>query len=180
MKSIQFSILSLCTFVMLLTSCNMFDPNSIVSAWKTQNDNYFTNMKDSTGYVLYTVPTSSGGGSFYYKITTQGDPNSTSPQTTDQVLVNYRGKLVNGFVFDQTYKGNVIAVDTTATPRIFSVGGGIIQGWTDNLTQMKVGEIRSIVMPQELGYGAQGSGAAISPYSTTIWVVQLVKVIHAY
>ena len=165
---------------MLFVSCNMFDPNSILTAWKTQNENYFTNMKDSTGYVLYTVPTSEGGGSYYYKITTPGDPNSTSPLSTDSVLVNYRGKLVSGFVFDQTYKGNVIAGDTTATPRTFSVSGDIIKGWTDNMLQMKVGEIRSIVMPQELGYGAQGVGAAISPYSTTIWVVQLVKVIHTY
>jgi hypothetical protein len=178
MKSIQYSILSLCMASMLFISCNPIDLTGALSAWKTQNESYFTNMKDSTGYVLYTVPASNGGGSYYYKVTTPGDPNSTSPLSTDQVVVNYRGKLVNGFVFDQTYKGNVIAADTTATPRTFAVSGGIIQGWTDNLMQMKVGETRSIVMPQELGYGSQGSGAAISPYSTTIWVVQLVKVIH--
>ena len=170
MKSINISILSICLFFMLFTSCNPIDPTGAVTAWKNKNVSYFTNMKDSAGYVHYTIT----GSSYYYKITTPGVQNSISPVSGDQVTVNYRGKLVDGSVFDQTYTKTVI--DSTATPRTF-YDNVLIPGWTDNLLQMKEGETRKIVLPQELAYGAQGSGI-ISPYSTTVWVVQLIKVIH--
>ena len=174
MKANQFSILSVYFFCIVLSSCSNTDFDKELAKWKTNNESYFTNMKDSTAYTLFTIPSSSGGGSYYYKITTPGIENSISPVIGDQVVVNYRGKLVDGYVFDQTFKGTVI--DSTATPRTF-YDNQLITGWTDNLIRMKVGETRSIVLPQNLGYGAQGSGP-ISPYSTTVWVVQLIKVIH--
>ena len=174
MKTRQFNILSLCFFCIVLSSCSVSDFNDELAKWKTNNESYFTNMKDSTAYTLFTIPAGSGGGSYYYKITTPGIENSISPVSGDQVVVNYRGQLVNGYVFDQTFTRAVI--DSTATPRTF-YDNQLIPGWTDNLIRMKVGEIRSIVLPQDLGYGAQGSGP-ISPYSTTVWVVQLIKVIH--
>jgi len=43
---------------------------------------------------------------------------------------------------------------------------------------MKVGETRIVVLPHELGYGKEGSGPDLTPYSTTIWEVQLVKVYY--
>ena len=175
MKSIKISILSLGFFCLVATSCGVSEVNNDLTAWKNTNDSYFTNMKDSTAYTLYTIPASSGGGSYYYKITTPGVQSSISPVVGDQVVVNYRGKMVNGAVFDQTYSKTVI--DSTSTPRTF-YDNQIIPGWTANLLQMKVGETRSIVLPQELAYGSVGAGSAISPYSTTIWVVQLIKVIH--
>ena len=190
MKSINIIILSICLVFVLFTSCNPIDTTGAVNDWKIKNASYFTNMKDSAGYVhdtIYftnmkdsagyvhdTIAAKSVGSSYYYKITTPGVQNSISPVSGDQVTVNYRGKLVDGSVFDQTFTKAVI--DSTATPRTF-YDNQLIPGWTYNLLQMKVGEIRSIVLPQELAYGATGSGA-ISPYSTTVWVVQLIKVIH--
>ena len=174
MKSINISILSLFLFFMLFTSCNPIDTTGAVNDWKSLNASYFTNMKDSAGYVHDTIVANYPGTSYYYKITTPGVQNSISPVSGDQVVVNYRGKLVNGFVFGQTYTKAVI--DSTATQQTF-YDNQLIPGWTDNLLQMKVGEIRSIVLPQELAYGATGQGS-ISPYSTTVWVVQLIKVIH--
>jgi FKBP-type peptidyl-prolyl cis-trans isomerase FklB len=150
------------------------DPTGAVEAWKISNETYFANMKDSAGYVYDTIGGNYPASSYYYKITTPGIQNSISPVSGDQVTVNYRGQLVNGFVFDQTYTTAVI--DSTAIPRTF-YDNVLIPGWTDNLLQMKVGEIRKIVLPQELAYGVKGQGS-ISPYSTTVWVVQLIKVIH--
>ena len=174
MKTNQFSILALCIFCLIGTSCSINNFDNELADWKSKNESYFTNMKDSTGYTFTTNPASSGGGSYYYKITTPGIENSISPVLGDQVMVNYRGKLVNGYVFDQTFAGAVI--DSTATPRTF-YDNQLIPGWTANLLQMKVGETRAIVLPQELGYGAQGY-STVSPYSTTVWVVELIKVIH--
>jgi len=177
MKRITFSILSLTAVLVLITSCSKYDPSEAFTAWKTQNDTYFTNYKDSAGYVLYAIPASSGGGSFYYKVTVAGAPNSVSPTVDDQVSVNYRGKMINGVVFDQTYAGKILQVDTTAVPRLF-YPKQLIRGWMENLKQMKTGEVRTIVLPQELGYGSAGVSHMISPYSTTIWVVQLVSFNH--
>jgi FKBP-type peptidyl-prolyl cis-trans isomerase FkpA len=174
MKSINIIILSICLVFILFTSCNPIDTTGAVNDWKIKNASYFTNMKDSAGYVHDTIAAKSLGSRYYYKITTPGVQNSISPVSGDQVTVNYRGKLVDGSVFDQTYTKTVI--DSTATPRTF-YDNQLIPGWTYNLLQMKVGETRKIVLPMELAYGATGSGA-ISPYSTTIWVVQLIKVIH--
>jgi len=174
MKTIKFSLLSLSFFCLLFNSCSLIDFDSTLKEWKSQNESYFTNMKDSTSYTFFTYPVSSGSISYYYKITTPGDENSVSPVIGDQVRVNYRGRLVNGNIFDQTFTTKVI--DSNATP-ITLYDNEVISGWTYNLLQMKVGETRSVVLPQELGYGAQGQGA-ISPYSTTIWVIQLVEVIH--
>ena len=174
MKSIKNSILTLGLLCLVFTSCNVSDFNKQLEDWKTLNQSYFTNMKDSTTYTHYTIPDINGGGSYYYKITTPGIENSISPVVGDQVLVNYRGKLVNGVVFDQTYTKTVI--DSTATPRTF-YDNQLIPGFTANLLQMKSGETRSFVLPQELAYGTQGY-STVSPYSTTVWVVQLIKVIH--
>src|ERR1035437_7123298 len=174
MRSIKISIISICLFFMLFTSCNPIDTTGAVNSWKNKNASYFTNMKDSAGYVHDTIAAKSVGSSYYYKITTPGVQNSISPVSGDQVTVNYRGKLVDGSVFDQTYTKTVI--DSTATPRTF-YDNVLIPGWTDNLLQMKEGETRKIVLPQELAYRSEGSGI-ISPYSTTVWVVQLIKVIH--
>ena len=177
MKRITFSILTLTAFLVLITSCSKYDPAEAFAAWKTKNETYFTNYKDSAGYVLYAIPASSGGGSFYYKVTVAGDPASVSPTVNEQVSVNYRGKMINGVVFDQTYQGKILQGDTTAVPRLF-YPKDLIRGWMENLKQMKKGEVRTIVLPQELGYGSVGVNHMISPYSTTIWVVQLVSFNH--
>jgi len=178
MKSIQFNILSIIVLSIFFTSCLPSNPATTLAEWKNSNDTYFTNMKDSTGYVLYTVPAIDGGGSYYYKITTRGDSSSVSPLVSDQVVVDYRGKLVTGSVFDQNYTGAIPPPDSIATPLTTAVNALVI-GWQENLVQMKVGEIRSIVLPQELGYGTSGAGNSISPFSTTIWTVKLIKVIHS-
>ncbi|MDP4240707.1 MAG: FKBP-type peptidyl-prolyl cis-trans isomerase [Bacteroidota bacterium] len=174
MIRIKFSILSLMAFLVFMTSCSIPDTGMSISDWKIKNDSYFAGMKDSTGYTLYTIPASRGGSNFYYKITVPGNQASVSPVSTDQVVVNYRGKLINGNVFDQTYTGAVPPNDSTATPGTF-YPKFLIRGWLENLIQMKVGETRTIVLPQELGYGATGSGI-IPPYSVTIFQIQLVKV----
>jgi len=175
MKPNKLIFLSLSLCLLLIPSCKTNDPAGTYAAWKLQNESYFSNMKDSTGYVLYNIPENQGGGSYYYKITTPGNQASVSPLYNNQVKVNYRGKLINQVVFDQTYSGLMPPMDSISTPGVF-YANQLIRGWTLNLMQMKVGETRRIVLPQELGYGATGAGQDIAPYSTTVWEVQLVKV----
>jgi hypothetical protein len=175
MKSNKLIILAVFLFLILASACNSLDDNNQVdyTKWKADNAAYFVNMKDSVGYVLYNIPTEQGGGSFYYKIATPGIQTGGSPAYNDYVVVNYRGKLVDGTVFDQTYSGVTPLNNSTAIPVKFMTSR-LIYGWTLNLMQMKAGEIRTIILPQELGYGASGV-SVIPPYSTLKFDIQLVS-----
>jgi peptidylprolyl isomerase len=52
----------------------------------------------------------------------------------------------------------------------------IIRGWNQGVAGMKVGGRRELVIPPELGYGAQGSPPTIAPNETLVFVIDLLKV----
>jgi peptidylprolyl isomerase len=54
--------------------------------------------------------------------------------------------------------------------------GQVIQGWDEGVPGMKEGGRRLLVIPPEMGYGAQGSPPAIGPNETLVFVVDLLKV----
>jgi len=167
---------ALSLIIVFSSSCNNVNEESNSLKWQTDNANYFTNMKDSASYILYNIPDKRGGQSFYYKITKQGDQSGTSPTATDVVKVNYRGRLITGEIFDKTFVGNSPENDINATPAQFVVGQ-LIPGWIENLMFMKVGEIRTIIVPQTLGYGAYGASPSIPSYSTLRFEIQLVSIV---
>ena len=170
-KTLLFSVLTFVVFVVV--ACNTDNPADVYSDWIKQNTTYFNNMKDSTGFVNYIIP-NSGGLSYYYKILKPGNPDSISPLPTSYIKVNYRGQIITGKTFDSTYSGNSPLNDSTATPLIFSLQG-LMAGWVFNLVQMKPGEIRTVVLPMELGYGSDDMGP-IPPFSTLRFDIQLISV----
>lgn len=89
--------------------------------------------------------------------------------TGDRITVHYRGWLATDSeaVFDQSFNRN--------EPFTFTVGSGVINGWSEGVVGMKVGEIRRLFIPSDLGYGEQGSGANIPPNSDLIFDVELVR-----
>jgi FKBP-type peptidyl-prolyl cis-trans isomerase FklB len=99
-----------------------------------------------------------------YKVLRQG--NGPTPTKDDKVSVHYRGKLVNGQVFDESYGGQPVS---------FGVGQ-VIPGWTEGLQLMKVGDKFELVIPAELGYGARGAGDVIPPNATLIFEVELLGI----
>ena len=83
------------------------------------------------------------------------------------VTVAYVGKFANGKIFDQSTQGNAFE---------FALGTGwVIKGWDEGLEGMKVGEVRKLIIPPELGYGAKPSGA-IPGNSTLVFEIQLLDV----
>ena len=96
-----------------------------------------------------------------YKVIKAG--KGTSPKATDQVKTHYEGRLINGKVFDSSYK--------RGEPATFPVNG-VIKGWTEALQLMKPGSQWELYVPAELGYGARGAGANIGPNSTLIFKVE--------
>lgn len=100
-----------------------------------------------------------------YKVLTEG--TGAMPTDTDEVEVNYEGRLIDGTVFDSSYK--------RGTPIKFGVGG-VIKGWTEALKLMKEGAKYQLYIPAELAYGERGSGPDIGPGETLIFDVELLKV----
>ncbi len=81
-----------------------------------------------------------------------------SPKPADTVKVNYRGTLIDGTVFDSSYKRN--------EPASFPLNG-VIPCWTEGLQKMKVGGKSTLVCPSDLAYGDGGrpsipGGAALT------------------
>lgn len=173
MRSKISELLVFTTIFLMLNSCQEDDATIIIAKWKAENDSYFINMKDSSDYNAYIIPAERGGGGFYYKVTNAGDQNSMSPLSSSMVKVNYRGKLITGEVFDETYKGLSPLNESTSKPIEF-LNYQLIPGWTENLMQMKVGEIRTVVLPYQLAYGSQNLGI-IKPFSTLVFDIQLIS-----
>ena len=85
------------------------------------------------------------------------------------VSVHYKGQLVDGTVFDSSYKRN--------NPIDFALGvGQVIPGWDEGIQLLTVGDKARFVIPSDLGYGAQGAGGVIPPNATLIFEVELVAV----
>jgi FKBP-type peptidyl-prolyl cis-trans isomerase FklB len=100
-----------------------------------------------------------------YKILQAG--TGPKPTTTDSVVCNYRGTLINGKEFDSSYK--------RGQPATFPVSG-VIKGWTEALQLMPVGSKWQLYVPSELAYGGRGAGGDIGPNATLIFEVELISI----
>ena len=100
-----------------------------------------------------------------YKVITMG--TGEKPQKTDRVKVDYEGRLIDGTVFDSSYK--------RGKPATFPVGQ-VIAGWTEALCMMPVGSKWEVYVPQELGYGDREQ-QKIPPFSCLIFTVELHEIV---
>ncbi len=108
------------------------------------------------------VVTSSG---LQYKVITPG--TGKSPKATDTVEVHYEGTLIDGTVFDSSYRRK----ETIEFPL-----NGVIAGWTEGVQLMQEGAKYRFFIPSKLAYGSRGAGGVIGPNQALIFDVELIKV----
>ena len=100
-----------------------------------------------------------------YKVLVEG--SGKTPTISDTVTTNYRGTLIDGTEFDNSYK--------RGEPATFPVRG-VIPGWTEALQHMKVCAKWLLYVPSNLAYGEQGAGQTIGPNATLIFEVELLSI----
>ena len=101
----------------------------------------------------------------FYKIETPGA--GASPNQGQNVSVHYKGSLLDGTVFDSSYKRN--------EPIDFSLGvGQVIKGWDEGIALLSKGAKATFIIPADLGYGSAGAGGVIPPDATLQFEVELV------
>ena len=89
------------------------------------------------------------------------------PKATDTVRVHYEGTLIDGTVFDSSYKrGESITFPLN----------GVIKGWTEGLQLMSIGSKYKFFIPYQLAYGERGAGQSIPPYAALIFTVELLGI----
>lgn len=103
-----------------------------------------------------------------YEIITKG--TGPIPTANDTVKANYKGSLVDGKEFDNSYtRGEPITIPVT----------GVIRGWIEALQLMPVGSKWKLYIPSDLGYGERGAGGgAIPGGATLIFEIELLDIVH--
>jgi FKBP-type peptidyl-prolyl cis-trans isomerase FklB len=107
----------------------------------TRNQAAAKSFLERNGKEKGVITTASG---LEYKIIAPGDKKAPPVALTDQVTVEYRGKLIDGSEFDSSY--------TTGLPAQFPVNG-VIKGWQEALVLMKPGAKWQLFIPPDLAYG---------------------------
>ena len=100
-----------------------------------------------------------------YQVLKEGD--GKKPSATDQVVCHYEGTLIDGTVFDSSYKRN--------EPATFGLNQ-VIAGWTEGVQLMSEGAKYRFFIPYNLAYGERGAGAQIPPFAALVFDVELIQV----
>jgi FKBP-type peptidyl-prolyl cis-trans isomerase FklB len=100
-----------------------------------------------------------------YKVIRAG--TGKKPKINDSVTTHYRGTLIDGTEFDNSYK--------RGQPVSFPVSG-VIPGWTEALQLMEEGAKWQLFVPPNLAYGERGTGDVIGPNATLIFEIELISV----
>ncbi len=100
-----------------------------------------------------------------YKILKKG--NGAVPTADQTVTVHYEGTLIDGTVFDSSYKRN--------KPMDMGCSQGI-KGWNEAIQMMPVGSTWMVYIPQELAYGATPRGGNIKPFSALVFKIELLSI----
>jgi len=156
-KSLLFSLLA----VVLLSACKKDDDPVVASPTQQADDIALIEAYlDANG--LTAQKTDSG---LHYIIEEEGT-GTEFPQSDSDVIIYYKGYLLDGTVFDRR--------DTNGSPITFNLQG-VIAGWTEGVTYFKKGGKGKLFLPSSIAYGAAGSPPSIAPNTPIAFDIELVN-----
>lgn len=129
-------------------------------------DNNITTTPDADG--LYVIVNKKGNG-----------PKVAAGKA---VKINYTGRLLDGTVFDTSVEtvareAGIFNQGRPYEPLAYTVGQmSLIKGWENGVMNQPQGSKLTLIIPSSLGYGPQGAGALIPPYSPLIFEIEIVEV----
>ena len=100
-----------------------------------------------------------------YKVIKEG--KGPKPKSTDSVVAQYKGTLIDGTEFDSSY--------SRGQPATFGVNQ-VIKGWQEILPMMSTGSKWQVFIPSDLAYGPRGAGGKIGPNETLVFDIELLEV----
>jgi FKBP-type peptidyl-prolyl cis-trans isomerase FklB len=100
-----------------------------------------------------------------YEVIQEGSGQKPGPNA--KVTTHYKGTLIDGTVFDSSYK--------RGQPAEFPLNQ-VIRGWQEVIQLMPVGSKWRTYIPHDLAYGESGAGDAIPPFSTLIFDIELLEI----
>lgn len=182
-KYLHIALMLLC--VLAVSSCKDDDDDTDAverEAYKLEQDAAFQAKANEAGFEKWT--SEAGDGFVFAKLIKKGDGEKA--YFNSLVSVYYKGSLTDGTVFDHRLLDDGVplkcavssyyvqkVVDPVTGEQISY--GSVISGWGVALQHMVVGDKYEVWIPQQLAYGANGSGT-IPGYSTLIFEIELVSV----
>lgn len=155
-STIRITVFAVATFILIfgiLYYMSTFKPNSDPDVMAVNTDNASVQAADVEQLEVETITEGSGS-------------EAHEGQT---LVVNYRGSLLDGTEFDNSYD--------RGQPFEFELGTpNIIQGWNDGLRGAKAGEKRKLTIPSSLGYGAAGSPPSIPSNAGLIFEIEVLEI----
>jgi FKBP-type peptidyl-prolyl cis-trans isomerase len=138
-------------FLIILSACK---ENEYMD-WKIMNDNWYSIHKSDSGFVI----TPSG---LCYKVIHQG--YQRKPNINSIIIVNYKGTLIDGSVFDSIATGTTTQIQLSTS----------IKGWQEGIPKMNGGGSYIFYIPSNLGYDTISTNSQIPPHSVLRFDVNLV------
>jgi FKBP-type peptidyl-prolyl cis-trans isomerase FkpA len=135
----------------------------VMAAKAEENRQQETRFLEENGQKPGVITTASG---LQYEVIKEG--TGSRPSSSDRILVNYEGALLDGTVFDSSY-ANGEPLEMTLT--------NVIPGWAEGVQLMRVGGSYRLFIPSALAYGEQGAGNFIPPNSLLVFKVELLSIV---
>ena len=132
-----------------------------LAATTTEDFKWLTANREKEGVIVH----ESG---LQYKVLREGQDGARSPKVGTPCKTHYEGRLIDGTVFDSSYKRGE---PTTFAPN------QVIKGWTIAMQMMKEGDKWELYIPSELAYGDRRVGPHIKPGSALVFVMEIIEVL---
>jgi FKBP-type peptidyl-prolyl cis-trans isomerase len=116
-------------------------------------------------FALAGISSLTSDGKVTKKILREG--SGRRPEENEKVIIHYTGSLTDGTVFDSS---------RNRTPFQFTIGRGVISGWSIGVRSMTLGELSNFTIGHDYGYGAKGYPPVIPAEATLNFEIELLAI----